>query len=176
MAKTVKARVPAADERQGGVTQASAVVAVLTVTLAAIAAGGVFGLQLQALVEASLRREAEVKEAAPADLKPADLKPAVTEPATIHTLPPIVTNLAPPPNAWVRIEASIILGGDPVSTDEVLTTKIAEDIVAFLRTVPLADIEGASGFQHLREDLNDRMRVRSDGRVRELVVHTFLIE
>ena len=60
--------------------------------------------------------------------------------------------------------------------DDQLAAKIAEDMVAFLQTVSVTEIEGASGFQHLREDLNDRVRVRSDGRVRDLVIHTFIVE
>ncbi len=57
-----------------------------------------------------------------------------------------------------------------------LAATITEDIVAYLRTVSLAQIEGASGFQHLREDLNDRARVRSGGKVRELIIHTLIVE
>ena len=33
-----------------------------------------------------------------------------------------------------------------------------------------------SGFQHLREDLNDRVRVRSGGKVRDLVIQSMIIE
>jgi flagellar FliL protein len=57
-----------------------------------------------------------------------------------------------------------------------LAAQITEDIVAFLRTVPLTQIQGASGFQHLREDLNDRVRVRSGGKVRDLVIQALIIE
>ena len=45
-----------------------------------------------------------------------------------------------------------------------------------MRTVPLAQLEGPSGFLHLREDLNDRARIRSGGKVRELVVHALVLE
>jgi flagellar FliL protein len=48
--------------------------------------------------------------------------------------------------------------------------------MAFLRTVPLAQIEGANGFQHLREDLNDRVRARSGGNVRELIIQSMIVE
>jgi flagellar FliL protein len=48
--------------------------------------------------------------------------------------------------------------------------------VAYLRTVPLAQIEGPSGFLHLREDLNERARIRSGGKVKELVVQSLMLE
>ena len=59
---------------------------------------------------------------------------------------------------------------------EAMIAEVTEDIVAFLRTVPLEQLEGPSGFQHLREDLNDRARVRSKGRVSELIVQGLVIE
>ena len=37
-------------------------------------------------------------------------------------------------------------------------------------------IEGANGFQNLREDLNERARVRSGGRVREVVIQSLVVE
>lgn len=171
MADAGKARVLPGDSGRGNPVSGSFVLALLMVTLAAVAAGGVFGLQLHALSEETLRRDAEADETGAAEVKP-----IFNEPATIRSLPAIVTNLAGPQNAWVRMEASIVLAGEPASGDDLLATKIAEDIVVFLRTVSLSEIEGASGFEHLRADLSDRVRVRSDGRARELVIHTFLIE
>ena len=57
-----------------------------------------------------------------------------------------------------------------------LVAQITEDIIAFLRTVTLVQIQGASGFQHLREDLSDRVRVRSGGKIRDLVIQSMIIE
>ena len=153
---------------------ASVVVAVIMVTFAAVAAGGVFGLQLQTLVEESFRRK-DVAPEAEAGAAP-KLKNGLAEAATIRALPPVITNLAGPQRVMVRIEASIVIAGERVDEDDQLAAKIAEDMVAFLQTVSVTEIEGASGFQHLREDLNDRVRVRSDGRVRDLVIHTFIVE
>ena len=48
--------------------------------------------------------------------------------------------------------------------------------MAYLRTVSLQQIEGPRGFQHLREDLKERVTIRSDGRVSNLLFRTFLIE
>ena len=40
----------------------------------------------------------------------------------------------------------------------------------------LAQFEGASGFQNLREDLNDRARVRGGEHVKELIIHGVVVE
>ena len=53
---------------------------------------------------------------------------------------------------------------------------ISEDILAYLRTVTLSQIEGPSGMQHLREDLVERARIRSEGRVKELVIQTLVVQ
>ena len=97
------------------------------------------------------------------------------ESANLKTMTPIVTNLAGSPPLWIRLEASLVFHDDPKDSDA-LAARISEDIVGFLRTVSVAQIEGATGFQHLSEDLNDRVRVRSNGQVQELVIQGLIIE
>ena len=94
----------------------------------------------------------------------------------LKALSPIITNLGGPKAAWIRLEAAIVVVQDGGKDDNVLAGKITEDIVAYLRTVPMGQIEGANGFQNLREDLNERARVRSGGRVREVVIQSLVVE
>jgi flagellar FliL protein len=97
------------------------------------------------------------------------------ESANLKAMTPIVTNLAGSPPVWIRLEASLIFNDNAADADA-LAAHISEDIIGFLRTVSVAQLEGAIGFQHLSEDLNDRVRVRSNGRVRELVIQGLIIE
>jgi flagellar FliL protein len=53
---------------------------------------------------------------------------------------------------------------------------VAEDIVTYLRTVTLEQLQGGSGYQYLREDLNERVRVRGQGKVRDFVLQSFIVE
>jgi flagellar FliL protein len=48
--------------------------------------------------------------------------------------------------------------------------------MAYLRTLALSQIEGAGGLQALREDLAERVRLRSNGRARELVIETLVVQ
>ena len=48
--------------------------------------------------------------------------------------------------------------------------------MAYLRTLSLQEIEGARGFEHLRNDLQERARLRSKGRVTTLLIRTFVVE
>jgi flagellar FliL protein len=94
----------------------------------------------------------------------------------LKVLTPIVANLAGSPPVWIRIESSLVFRDEIPGDADGLAVRITEDIVGFLRTLSVKDIEGATGFQHLSEDLNDRVRVRSDGRVRELIIQGLIVE
>jgi flagellar FliL protein len=141
----------------------------LITTALGVAAGGFMGLQLGAKVESSNPGAAEQCSSQTA-------KGLYAASATVKPLPAIVTNLASPEGTWIRLEAALLLDPDQAAQAGALTAQIAEDLVAFLRTVSLAHIQGPSGFQHLREDLNDRVRVRSAGKVRDLVINSMIVE
>ncbi len=88
-------------------------------------------------------------------------------------LSPITTNLSYPSESWVRLEVAVVFEGE---VDLSLAETIHQDLLAYLRTVSLQQIEGPRGFHHLRDDLKERVVVRSDGRVSNLLFRTFLIE
>jgi flagellar FliL protein len=88
-------------------------------------------------------------------------------------IPAITTNLDVPSSVWVRLELSLVFDG-PV--DHMIANDIQQDILAYMRTVKLVQIEGPSGFQHLKQDLNERAAIRSKGRVKQILVRTLLFE
>lgn len=95
--------------------------------------------------------------------------------ATQHlvNLEPITTNLAYPRENWVRLEVSVLF---EQAADPEMAQAIHQDILAYLRTVSLQQIEGPRGFQYLRDDLVERASLRSDGAVSNLLFRTFVIE
>lgn len=137
-------------------------------TCFAIGAGGLFGMQVLSVDDHGGKR--------PEAVAPPVQKTRYSAAASLKPLPPIVTNLAGSKGTWIRIEASVVFVDDAAAASNALLAEIAEDIIAYLRTVPLAEIEGPSGFLHLREDLNDRARIRSEGKVRELVFQALVLE
>ena len=86
----------------------------------------------------------------------------------------ITTNLAAPSDTWLRLELSIVL--DKPTEDPLLAQAIQQDLLAFMRTVKLHQIEGASGFQHLKADLEERASIRTDGHVKAVLIRTLLFE
>ena len=82
-------------------------------------------------------------------------KPPVAKPAEVRPLATIVTNLREPSTLHVRLEAVVVL--EPYTPDSAaLAAKIGDDLVSYLRTVSLSELDGPTGFQYVREDLRKR--------------------
>jgi flagellar FliL protein len=104
-----------------------------------------------------------------------DLPGSADAEETLHIfrLEAINTNLADPVDIWARMELALVFDDIP---DPVLAEQIHQDFLAYLRTVKARQIQGASGFQHLKTDLEERARIRSEGRVTQVLVRTLLFE
>lgn len=113
-------------------------------------------------------------------VSPAPKETAVPTPAApsagLFDLPPIVTNLAAPHDMWIRLEASIVFDPKATPHPETLGAEIVNDVVAYLQTISLAQLQGTSGFQNFRQGLNERAAIRSRGKVNELVLRTLVIQ
>jgi flagellar FliL protein len=116
--------------------------------------------------------------ASPAADKPA--QSAASEPpaqsSTIVDLPPIVTNLGAPQDTWVRLEGSIIFDPKTLPHPEAVAGEIGDDVLAYLRTVSLHQLEGPIGLENIRQDLNERAATRSGGKVRAFVIRTLVVQ
>jgi len=143
--------------------------AIALLTLVSAATGGLLGLHLLSAGE----RVSEAQRVAPGS-KP--VATYYTGSARLRRLAPIVTNLVSPSGTMARLEASLVL--DNVDDDDasLLAARISEDIVTYLRTLAVPQLEGVRGLQYLREDLNERATVRSGGKVRELIIETLVVQ
>jgi flagellar protein FliL len=155
------------EKRRGSMVQSIAAFAVLTVVAAG--SGTLLGFHLVGSVETAVKNKA-------AEDKPPLPQPLYPTGTGLLKVPPVIANLASPQDVWVRVEASIIIADAEVAGTDVLAGEIAEDILAYLRTVSLEQIEGPSGLLHLHEDLNDRVAIRSNDQVRELIIETLVVQ
>jgi flagellar protein FliL len=116
--------------------------------------------------------------APPGPEKPAELSAGAppAQPSTILDLAPIVTNLGAPQDTWVRLEGSIIFDPRTLPHPEAVAGRIGDDILAYLRTVSLRQLEGPIGLENIRQDLNERAAIRSDGKVRAFVIRTLVVQ
>ncbi len=139
-------------------------------TLLSVLVGGGFGLS----IVSSIERRVEAKYN---DLPQKPVEESIyTSDITIRKLAPVVTNIAGSETDWIRLEASIIYKSGIEFNSEVLAAETRQDVLAYLRTVSLAQIQGPSGLLHLREDLNERARIRSNGFIQEFVLETLVVQ
>lgn len=101
------------------------------------------------------------------------LPPISTEANGVVALEPITTNLAYPSENWIRLEVALLFNGPP---DVKIAEDVHQDIMAYLRTVSLQQVEGPRGFQYLKDDLQERVDLRSEGRVSKVMFRTLVIE
>jgi len=94
----------------------------------------------------------------------------------LKELAPIVTNLAVPETGWVRLQASIVYDSQAVPQPDILVSQVTADIVAFLRTMTLASLEGSDGLRRLHEDLTDRAAIRSEGHIQEVIIQALVVQ
>ncbi|AFL48912.1 flagellar FliL protein [Sinorhizobium fredii] len=144
-----------------------AAVAVLTL----VAGGG--GWLVGALLAPPPAQKTEAAEVPPDATGEEDIPKIATEANGVVQLEPITTNLAYPAENWVRLEVALQFEGAP---DVALAEEIHQDIAAYLKTVSLQQIQGPRGFQYLRDDIQERVDLRSDGRVTNVMFRTFVIQ
>jgi len=108
-----------------------------------------------------------------ASKKDEGLPKIATEANGVVQLDAITTNLAYPTENWIRLEVALLFKGAP---DVAMAEQIHQDIAAYLKTVSLQQIQGPRGFQYLKDDIEERVDLRSEGRVTNVIFRTFVIQ
>ncbi|RYB05947.1 flagellar basal body-associated FliL family protein [Lichenibacterium ramalinae] len=161
-----------ADDAPKKPSKIGALVPILVLTLAAGGGGALIGKQIVAMTRAAADKTAAPPEAA----KPAAAAAgAAGGERVLKELAPVVTNLAAPDGSWIRLQTAIVYDKNDAPAMELVGRKVGEDILAFVRTLTLEQIQGASGLEALRDDLNERAQLRSDGKVRELLIEMLVV-
>jgi len=157
-----------APKKSSGMIMTIAAVAIVTVIAAA---GGWFlGGMLSPVVNAPKPASPKAAEGAKVG---EGLSPISTMDNGVVQLEPITTNLGFPTDKWVRLEVALLFRDKP---DVKIAESIHQDILAYLRTVTLQQIEGPRGFQYLKEDIEERADLLSEGKVSKIMFRTFVIE
>lgn len=178
----------------GKASSLQTVFALIATTCVAAGAGGMLGLNLAGAPDARPSGEgagaASVAAKAPAAKahdgaahgghagggKEAEPEKSEQPSLRLQQLAPIVTNLSSPETSWIRLQAAIVYDANALPHPEIVVAELTSDIVAFLRTISLSSIEGADGLRRLREDLNERAAIRSEGHVREFIIQAMVVQ
>lgn len=138
-----------------------------------IGLGGGFGLGK--MTSAGIAAAIAAREAAkPPEDHPLSIK--YSGDTVLKPIDAVVTNLAQPSDVWIRLETAMVFKNGTLLNPEVTAAEIRQDIVAYARTVTLAQLEGPSALQHLRDDLNERASLRTNGEVSELLIQTLVVQ
>ncbi|TCT07926.1 flagellar basal body-associated FliL family protein [Aquabacter spiritensis] len=163
-----KAAAPAAGgaKKSGGLFLALAIL-----TLLAAATGGGIGVQLASTVKQVVVDQAK---AAPAQIEAPQLR--YSGDLILEPLKPVLANLAAPASTWVRIEGAIVFKNGALPNPQVAAAEIREDILTYVRTLTLSQLEGPSALQNLREDMTERAKLRTEGKLTELIIETLVVQ
>jgi flagellar protein FliL len=157
-----------APKKKSGLVMTIAAVAI--VTIVGVGAGWFLGSFLSPIVN----QPKKPTRSAESHSKPDEGLPMLSaEEAGVVQLEAITTNLAYPSDAWIRLEVALLFKDKP---DAKLAETIHQDILLYLRTVTLQQIEGPRGFQYLKDDLQDRAALISEGKISKILFRTFVIE
>ena len=160
---------PAATAKKAGA--AATMVALLGVTLLAVLAGAGFGAWTAGHIDNTVSERT-------AHLPTIDEDKVIAYSGDTVLLPieAVITNLASPTNVWVRLESAMIFRNGELENPDVTAAHLRQDILAYLRTLTLDQLGGASALQHVREDLAERVQLRTGGSVRELVIQALIVQ
>lgn len=164
------------------------IVIVVVLTLLAAGGGWFLGSTLSGTFITQEKKDEIAKRAAEAaaaaDSGGGEKKPAkkpgedsvphlATEQNGVVMLEPITSNLAYPSQSWVRLEVALLFDGKP---DEKIAEEVHQDIMAYIRTVSLQQIQATRGFEYLRDDIKERAAIRSEGHVKDVMFRTFIVQ
>lgn len=90
-------------------------------------------------------------------------------------VPSVITDIGTDPRMRARLDVSIIVAHG-TSESTTLIGEVREDMIAYLKGLTVADIQGVRGFQNLREQLDDRARVRGRGAILGLLIGGLVLE
>jgi len=155
-----------------GPSTADFVKSALLAVLLGIAGGGAFGYFVMPVGTAP----APLEEAKPASVAPeAPSSGRFPSDAQEIPIPSIIVDLSGEPKSRVRLDVSIV-AVHGTSEGSLLKNEVREDIIAYLKGLTVADIQGVRGLQNLREQLEDRAKIRGRGAILGLLIGGFVIE
>jgi flagellar FliL protein len=95
---------------------------------------------------------------------------------TMIELPPLVVGLTAPTGMWVRFEGTAVVEPMEAKAAQELRARLADDFLSYFAALSLPEVEGVVGLKSIREDLEERARLRSEGKVKEIVVQTLVAQ
>lgn len=126
--------------------------------------------------EEKAKKKDKGKEGDEAEGEAEDVASNPIDSSVVVPLRPVVSNLADGERTWIRLEASVALIEIGEQDKDVVLAQITEDILAFVRSLTLEQLEGSAGFEHLHEDLSDLIKTRTKSDANRLIITGLIVE
>ena len=153
----------------------SLIVGLVVVTL--VAAGGGVGLSMMSPGSEQNTHASDKSSDKAEKIKAAGDHEDEAEKGTILVpMKPIITNIGKEAETLIRIESMLVMKAEHSDKFDYIIEKITEDILVYLKSISLSDIQGAFGLVNLMEDLNVRAALRSEGHVTEVLIQSLVVE
>jgi flagellar basal body-associated protein FliL len=94
----------------------------------------------------------------------------------VRQLPTIVTNIADPQSVWIRLDLHVRVKSKAILTFEDMRALIADDVLSYLRSVNIEELEGDLGLLALRSEILDRFHFRMGNDVSNVMISTFVVQ
>lgn len=91
-------------------------------------------------------------------------------------IPPVIASIGKTKQVWIRMELKGLTGEPEIKDEPVLMLKISQDILSYLRTLQVRDVQSANGFYLLRTNLTEIARIRSKGVISEIAIQGLIVE
>lgn len=90
-------------------------------------------------------------------------------------LPSIIGQVGSDRKIWVRLDVSVLVASEaPLTPNDAAT--LADDFLSFVQTLSLEDLSSSSRLRILREDLEERARIRARSKSAQVVFRSMVIE
>lgn len=95
---------------------------------------------------------------------------------SIHRIPPVIANLKLPEGTWVRIDSVITTVEIEPKEASMLIDHVAQDTLQFMQTLSLNDLEGSQSLSNVRQDLLERVQIRSKGQIKAFIITSLVVQ
>jgi flagellar FliL protein len=81
-----------------------------------------------------------------------------------------------PGDVWVRLEGAIVYDQADVEDPEMMLTEVSGDLLAYLRSLTLRELQGTDGLMFVRQDMKERIVLRTKGKARDIIIQTLVMQ
>ena len=89
---------------------------------------------------------------------------------------PLITNLLMPADMWIRLESTIVFDQADIENPDVILAEVSGDLLAYLRSLTIREVQGTEGLMFLRQELKERVGIRTKGRVKDIIIQALVVQ